>query len=59
MDKTQIMTRLEECHLRELDYNIEMGENNKKIATLRLRNKKIARLISKNMKYRNQLISKL
>lgn len=59
MTKDQIINRLEECHRLELSYNIEMRHNRKQIGELTTRNNKLAELISKNMKYRNQIIGKL
>jgi len=59
MTQEQIRAKLEECHRAEHGYNKEMGHNGNLIAQLRKRNKVLAQKISKNMQYRNILISKL
>jgi len=51
--------RLANAHKLEREYNIEIGKVDIQIKLLKLRKKKLARMISKNMKYRNKLINEL
>jgi len=59
MTPEQIKSLLAKCHINEDNLNKEMSDNNKKILLLRKRNGKIAVMVSKNMKFRNQLIQML
>lgn len=49
-------TRLKEAHDLEDTYNKEMSKIDKQVRHLMRRKQKLAKLISKNMKYRNSLI---
>jgi hypothetical protein len=59
MTKEQIRERLAKCHKEELSLNKQMGAIGKHIGFLERRKAKLAKLVSKNMKYRNSLIAKL
>lgn len=53
---TDLNTRLKEAHSLEDEYNKEMSKIDKQIKDLLSRKRILAKLISKNMKYRNSLI---
>lgn len=59
MTKDQVKTKLKKLHEDEDKLNKQMGKNNKQIAHLQKQNVKLAKSVSKNMLYRNSLISKL
>lgn len=55
----QIRERLAKCKLTEKHFNAELSYWDKLIKTANKKKKKIAKQISKNMLYRNNLINKL
>lgn len=57
--KEQILGKLKECHQQEDDLNKLISGIDKQIDQLQKSKIKTAKLISKNMKYRNILISQL
>lgn len=57
--KEQILNKLKECHQQEDELNKALSEIDKKIDQFQKSKIKTAKLISKNMKYRNLLISQL
>jgi hypothetical protein len=52
----KVEQKLADNHLQENQYNKELASIDKTFKALLIRKKKLAKLISKNMKYRNLLI---
>lgn len=59
MDKETIRERLLKLHATENEINRELSGLDKQIKTIEIKKKKLAKRVSHNMKYRNQLINKL
>lgn len=59
MSEERLRKKLKKTHQLEDGYNIEIGQIDKQIKLLITRKKKLSRMISKNVKYRNLLINEL
>jgi uncharacterized coiled-coil DUF342 family protein len=57
--KEQTLEKLQKAHEQENEFNKEMSEIDKLFRQKNIRKAKLQKLISKNMKYRNQLIKML
>lgn len=54
-----IREKLLQAHRQENEMNKEMANINKQISVLQRKKTKLAKMVSSNMKYRNQLIKQL
>lgn len=59
LTRERIKEKLIMLHEQENGFNGEMGKIDKQIQLLAKRKEKLARMVSKNMKHRNQLIEML
>lgn len=57
--KEQTLQKLQKAHEQENEFNKEMSDIDKLFRIKTIRKQKLRKLISKNMKYRNQLIKML
>jgi hypothetical protein len=58
-ERAKIREKLLQAHRQENSMNIEIGKIDKEIKELQKRKKKLAGMVSSNMKYRNGLIKRL
>lgn len=56
-DEAKIKRKIKENHEQEDSYNREIGNIDKQIKKLKTRKQALVKMVSKNMKYRNLIIS--
>jgi|HubBroStandDraft_2_1064218.scaffolds.fasta_scaffold00002_22 hypothetical protein len=59
VSKEKVRLQLIRAHEQENTLNKEMGKIDKQLRVLQLRKDKLARLVSKNVRYRNRMIKML